>query len=55
MFKDYLDITRFNADPVLLTYNDNKLINNIIKRCSKERAEYEFTTTNKVSHKLWRI
>ena len=55
MFKDYLNITGFNADPVLLTYNDNDNIENIIEKYSRERSEYEFTTTNKVCHKLWRI
>ena len=55
MFKDYLDITRFNADPILLTYRDNKDINKIINKYEKERAEYDFTTTNRVHHKLWKI
>ena len=55
MFKDYLNITGFNADPVLLTYNDNNIIDNIIEKYSKGRSEYEFTTTNKVSHRLWKI
>lgn len=53
MFKDYLQTTGFNAEPVLLTYQDNKTINSIIQKKLKERAEYEFTTTNKVLHKFW--
>ena len=55
MFKGYLQTTGFNADPVLLTYKDNENINFIIQKTIKERSEYEFTTTNKVLHKLWKI
>ena len=55
MFKGYLQTTGFNAEPVLLTYKDNENINFIIKKTIKERSEYEFTTTNKVLHKLWKI
>lgn len=55
IFKDYLQITGFNADPVLLSYSDNKNINLIVSNKMLERSEYEFTTTNKVNHKLWKI
>jgi len=55
MFKDYLNATGFNAEPVLLTYKDNKIISSIINNIIKERSEYEFSTTNEVLHKLWRI
>ncbi len=55
MFKDYLQTTAFNAEPVLLTYQDNTNINSIIQEKIEERAEYEFTTTNKVLHKFWNI
>jgi len=55
MFKGYLQTTGFNADPVLLTYKDSENINFIIKKTIKERSEYEFTTTNKVLHKLCKI
>ena len=55
MFKDYLDTTGFNADPVLLTYKGENDINNLIASVSKTRAEYNFTTTNKVQHQLWLI
>ena len=56
MFKKYLQITGFNADPVLLSYsNQNNVIENILLDYQNTRAEYEFTTTNKVLHKLWVI
>jgi len=55
IFKDYLQITGFNADPVLLSYSDNENIDSIVSNKMLERSEYEFTTTNKVCHKLWKI
>ena len=55
MFKDYLQTTGFNAEPVLLTYKDNEIINSIIQQKIQERAEYEFATTNKTLHKFWNV
>tara|TARA_B100000927_G_scaffold284692_1_gene273915 strand:+ start:146 stop:1387 length:1242 start_codon:yes stop_codon:yes gene_type:complete len=55
MFKDYLDITGFNAEPILLTYPSKKEINDLIDKYLNTRPEYEFTTTNRSSHKLWLI
>ena len=55
MFKNYLDKTGFNADPVLLSYQKKNSINIILSKYQKTRAEYEFTTTNKSLHKLWVI
>ncbi len=52
-FKEYLDITRFNAEPVLLTYPDNPVINGIFLQITAHRAEYEFTTTSGDTHCLW--
>jgi len=53
IFSDYLEITGFNADPVLLAHEPNKEIQNILNKYSSIRAEYEFTTTNRSLHKLW--
>jgi len=55
LFKDYLQTTGFNAEPVLLTYPNHNSIDRLISRYTKGRAEYEFTTTNKSEHKLWLI
>ena len=55
MFTNYLSTTNFNADPVLLSYQDNNTIDNLIEKVCKERAEYNFTTTNKAQHQLWLI
>ena len=55
MFKDYLNITGFNAEPVLLTYPDQSGVNDILETYIKSRPEYEFTTTNRSTHRLWII
>ncbi len=55
VFKDYLKTVRFNAEPVLLTYPDNKVIGNIISEVQKDRAEFEFTTTYRDTHYLWKL
>jgi len=55
MFKRYLDTTGFNAEPVLLCHKENTTITAIIQHYKETRAEYEFTTTNKVVHKLWLV
>jgi uncharacterized protein (DUF1015 family) len=53
LFENYLKNTGFNAEPVLLTYPDNDIITKIIKKYKQQRAEYEFTSTDKNSHLLW--
>ena len=53
LFENYLKNTGFNAEPVLLTYPDNDVITNINKKYQQQRAEYEFSTTDKDSHLLW--
>lgn len=54
-FKEYLKTVGFNAEPVLLTYPDNEVIAQIIAKVIKVRAEYEFTTTYRDTHYLWKI
>lgn len=55
LFKNYLKATGFNAEPVLLTYPDNNIINLIIEKYKHQRAEYEFTTRNNKTHLLWKV
>lgn len=55
LFGNYLGITGFNAEPVLLTYPENNYLNKIYKKYSEKRAEYEFMTHTKRLHKLWII
>jgi uncharacterized protein (DUF1015 family) len=55
MFTDYLEMTGFNAEPVLLTYKDDLRLDVIFARYIEQRSEYEFTSTDKVLHQLWLI
>jgi uncharacterized protein (DUF1015 family) len=55
LFKDYLHQTGFNTEPVLITYPDNVEINNWITDKKKEQPIYNFSTTNKETHTLWKI
>ena len=53
VFERYLDVVGYNAEPVLLSYTGNKNIQNLIELISRDRPEYEFTTTDKIKHELW--
>lgn len=55
LFKDYLHQTGFNTEPVLITYPDSSEINTFIAIHKKNRPVYEFSTTNKEKHTLWKI
>ncbi|ESU19272.1 hypothetical protein FCR2A7T_26960 [Flavobacterium cauense R2A-7] len=55
LFKDYLHQTKFNTEPVLITYPDSIEINTFIGLRKKTKPIYEFSTTNKEKHTLWKI
>ena len=54
LFKDYLKTVKFNAEPVLITYKDDKDFNTFIASFKEHKAEYDFQIEN-VNHKLWLI
>jgi len=54
-FKEYLKTVGFNAEPVLITYPDNPKISEILNNIISTRAEYEFTTTYRDTHYLWKV
>lgn len=54
-FKDYLHQTGFNTEPVLITYPDNQVLNNWIFEKKKCVPIYNYSTTNKEKHQLWKI
>ena len=55
MFVNYLHETGFNAEPVLLMHKPLSKISQVKSKYMDERAEYEFTSTDKVLHLLWPI
>jgi len=55
LFKQYLDITRFNAEPVLLTHPPIESVSKIISKYEIEFPDYDFRTTDTIRHRLWII
>lgn len=53
LFKDYLNTVGFNTEPVLLTYPDSDVINEITAEVMQHRPEYEFSSLNRDVHYLW--
>jgi uncharacterized protein (DUF1015 family) len=54
-FKDYLHQTGFNTEPVLITYPDNETLNSWIAEKKQSAPIYNYSTTNKEQHQLWKI
>jgi len=55
LFAEYLKTVEFNAEPVLMTYADDKTIAKIIEKEQKKEPEYLFTSTDSTTHSLWTI
>ncbi len=55
LFKDYIKIAGFNTEPVLLTYPDNPELEEWIANQSQKDPDFEFSTTAKDTHYLWKI
>lgn len=54
-FKDYLHQTGFNTEPVLITYPDNEKLKSWIEEKKKSKPIYNYSTTNKEKHQVWKI
>ena len=55
LFKDYLHQTGFNTEPVLITYPDNPELTAWIAQKKQGNSLYEFATTKREKHILWKI
>lgn len=55
LFANYLNTVAFNAEPVLMTYTDNRAIATLLEDQKKNEPAYLFTTTDKITHRLWVI
>ncbi|MFM8596896.1 MAG: DUF1015 domain-containing protein [Flavobacteriales bacterium] len=53
IFTKYLEIVGFNAEPVLMTYENRPSIQHYLTQYTATRAEYEFTTTDRIKHEVW--
>ncbi|RYY15660.1 MAG: DUF1015 domain-containing protein [Chitinophagaceae bacterium] len=54
-FEEYLHITGFNTEPVLIAYPQNQALESAIRDLRKKRPLYRFSTSNRDKHTLWRI
>ncbi|MGB3590566.1 MAG: DUF1015 domain-containing protein [Nonlabens sp.] len=55
LFKDYLKIVGFNAEPVLLTYKDQDEVDEIIAQVKTTPACFNFSTTDHNLHRVWAV
>lgn len=55
IFKDYLDVCNFNAEPVLLTYPDDRCLEDLIEKTRQKRPLNDFSTADRIRHQLWAI
>jgi uncharacterized protein (DUF1015 family) len=55
LFADYLHAVGFNAEPVLMTYKDDDQIHGIFQKEIQQQPEFDFSTPDRVGHKLWKI
>lgn len=54
-FKDYMHLTGFNTEPVLITYPENEDLKQWITQRKQKRPLYLFSSLNRDKHTLWRI
>ena len=55
LFKEYLKTVGFNAEPVLLTYPELPDVEKVIHRVRESHPVYDFTSRDRIRHKLWAI
>jgi uncharacterized protein (DUF1015 family) len=55
VFTNYLEVVGFNAEPVLMTYASQPFMEKLLQTYCQTRPEYEFTTTDCITHELWLI
>ena len=51
----YLEVCDFNAEPVLFSYPNDQMIDEITAKTLTTEPVYDFTTTDRVRHKLWLV
>ncbi len=55
LFKDYLNATGINAEPVLLAAPAGIGLDAVLEKAWYTAATYDFSTTDRVRHRLWAI
>lgn len=55
VLKNYLKECDINAEPVCLTYRPVKAIKDITEAIQQTQPDYDFITTDKIRHQLWKV
>ncbi|MBX2972153.1 MAG: DUF1015 domain-containing protein [Flavobacteriales bacterium] len=55
LFKDYLNVTGINAEPVLLAAPEGNGLEALVGAAWNARPDYDFSTTDRVRHRLWAV
>ena len=55
LFAEYIHLTGFNAEPVLLMHKPITTLAEVKSKYLDTRAEYEFTSTDRILHLLWPV
>lgn len=55
LFKEYLNTTGINAEPVLLAAPAGNGIDAVLAQAWLERPTYDFSTTDRVRHRFWAV
>lgn len=55
LFSQYLETTGFQAEPVLVFGGADQQYHALLKEIISERAEYEFSSTDRYEHRLWPV
>src|SRR5690606_39620761 len=53
--RDYFKISGFNTEPVLMMHPDNPDLDKWIENYQNNTPIYDFTTTNKQKHTVWKV
>jgi uncharacterized protein (DUF1015 family) len=53
--KQYLEICDFNAEPVCFGHDNDADIEHILEQTTQQIATYDFTTNDKLRHRIWPI
>lgn len=53
LFANYLETVKFEAEPVLMIYEDKKPIAKILGEETTKEPAYHFTTPDRIQHTLW--
>lgn len=52
---NHVDICNANTGPIFLTYKKKDSINDIVKSCTYNEPEYDFTSSDGIRHTVWTI